>query len=229
MLPVKNTSSKTKLERSSSTRSRVTSTILFLSIGLTLLIGSFSLVVIVLYARSPQTTPPATHAPPSPVKTSKKVTQISMGLPSRVAVPVIGVDTTTVPVGIAADGTMEIDKNIERTAWYKLGPKPGEVGSAVIAGHYGWVRNQPSVFNNLNTLKANDTVQVYDDQNNLATFVVKEVRSYDPTADATEVFRSSDGKAHLNLITCEGTWNESLQTYSQRLVVFTDLVSVSKT
>lgn len=152
-----------------------------------------------------------------------------MGLPSRVAVPVIGVDTTTVAVGIAADGTMEIDKNTERTAWYKLGPKPGEVGSAVIAGHYGWVRNQPSVFNNLSTLKANDTVQVYDDQNNLAIFVVKEVRSYDPTADATEVFRSSDGKAHLNLITCEGTWNESLQTYSQRLVVFTDLVSVSKT
>lgn len=152
-----------------------------------------------------------------------------MGSPTRVTVPVIGVDTTSVPVGIAADNTMEIDNNIERTAWYKLGPKPGEIGSAVIAGHYGWVRNQPSVFNNLNTLKANDSVQVYDDQNNLATFVVRQVRSYDPAADATEVFRSSDGKAHLNLITCEGAWNEALKTYSQRLVVFTDLVSISKT
>lgn len=212
-------------------QSRVATVILWVSIGIVLLIGSFSLVVIVLQAHSAKKTTNTVKIKP-PAKTPstlKQAPQLLIGSPTRIVISDIGVDTTIVPVGIAADGTMEIDKDIERTAWYKLGAKPGEIGSAVIAGHYGWVRNQPSVFNKLHTLQANDTLQVYDDQNNLATFVVTQVRSYDPSADATEVFRSTDDKAHLNLITCEGTWNESLKTYSQRLVVFTDLVSISKT
>jgi len=53
-------------------------------------------------------------------------------------------------------------------------------------------------------------------------FAVTAIRMYNPDDDATQVFVSTDGKAHLNLITCQGSWNNTEQTYSERLVVFTD-------
>ena len=52
--------------------------------------------------------------------------------------------------------------------------------------------------------------------------MVRESRLYDPTADAVSVFIPTDNGAHLNLITCEGTWNSAAHSYSQRRVVFTD-------
>jgi hypothetical protein len=51
---------------------------------------------------------------------------------------------------------------------------------------------------------------------------VRELRTYGPDEYASAVFRSSDGKAHLNLITCEGTWNSAQKSFSNRLVVFAD-------
>ena len=142
----------------------------------------------------------------------------------RLVIAGIGVDTTIKPVELTTSGDMAIDDSIDSVAWYRLGPEPGEPGNAVIAGHYGWRDGQAAVFNELHTLKAGDRVVVYDEASTMTTFVVRELREYSPDADATEVFRSTDGKAHLNLITCIGSWNRSQQTYTKRLVVFTDIV-----
>ena len=144
--------------------------------------------------------------------------------PIRLVIAGIGVDSTIKPVELTASGDMAIDDSIDSVAWYRLGPEPGEAGNAVIAGHYGWRDGQAAVFNELHTLKAGDRVVVYDEASTMTTFVVRELREYSPDADATEVFRSTDGKAHLNLITCIGSWNRSQQTYTKRLVVFTDIV-----
>ncbi len=96
------------------------------------------------------------------------------------------------------------------------------MGSAVMAGHYGWLNNSPAIFDNLSKLQTGDKVYIEDDKGLVISFVVREIRSYDPKADATDVFSSSDGKSHLNLITCEGIWNKASGSYSKRLVVFTD-------
>jgi LPXTG-site transpeptidase (sortase) family protein len=109
------------------------------------------------------------------------------------------------------------------TAWFNIGPRPGDNGSAVIAGHYGpWKTGQGSVFDNLNNLKIGDKIYIEGEKGTTATFVVRELRTYSQNEYAPEVFNSSDGKAHLNLITCEGTWSDAQKTYSNRLVVFTD-------
>jgi LPXTG-site transpeptidase (sortase) family protein len=171
------------------------------------------------------------YAPPIPVIQTAPARVNPVVVSERVSVPIqlklkrIGVDTMIKPVGLTIDGDMAIDDSIDTVAWYQLGPRPGEKGSAVIAGHYGWKDGQASVFNNLHTLKIGDSITTYDDKRAETQFTVREIRSYNPSADATEVFRSTDGKAHLNLITCIGTWSGSLQTYSQRLVVFADMVA----
>jgi LPXTG-site transpeptidase (sortase) family protein len=150
---------------------------------------------------------------------------VSISPPTQLKIDKIGVGAVVQPVGLTSDGNMDIDENPRQAAWYKLGPKPGQEGSAVIAGHYGWKKNVPSVFNNLHTLVAGDKVLTLGEDGTVLTFVVTRLATYAPDQDATNVFRSDDGKSHLNLVTCQGSWNNTVRTYSERLVVFTDLLS----
>ncbi len=148
---------------------------------------------------------------------------VSFGLPMHLKIPVINVDSTVLSLGLTPDGAMDVPKGPDDVAWYKLGKRPGENGNAVIAGHHGtWKNGKGSVFDNLNKLVKGDKLYVEDDKGMIASFVVRESRKYDPNADAQEVFDSSDGKVHLNLITCNGVWNKATKSYPERLVVFTD-------
>ena len=148
---------------------------------------------------------------------------VVVGLPARLKIPAIDVDAPIEYVGLTPNGAMGIPKGPSDVGWFELGPRPGEDGSAVMAGHYGtWKSGQGSVFDNLHKLSQGDKIYIVDDKGMTTTFVVRESRRYDPEADAAEVFTASDEKPHLNLITCEGAWNKASKSYPQRLVVFTD-------
>jgi LPXTG-site transpeptidase (sortase) family protein len=147
--------------------------------------------------------------------------QSNVNLPVHLIIPLINVDAFVEYLGITSDGTMDAPKGPDDVAWFDLGPRPGEKGSAVIAGHYGWKNNVPAVFDNLNKLKIGDKIYVTDDRGATTTFVVNEIGIYSQNGDATNTFSSNDGKAHLNLITCEGVWNAVLKSRPNRLVVFT--------
>ncbi len=144
--------------------------------------------------------------------------------PLRLSIPVIGLDTRLESVGLTPEGAMDVPTDPSTAAWFDLSPAPGEVGSAVIAGHFGWRDGIPAVFDNLSLLRKGDIVSVQSTDGRTTQFMVREIRTYDAYADAASVFYSSDGKAHLNLITCEGAWNPATKTYSNRLVVFTDKI-----
>lgn len=150
---------------------------------------------------------------------------VSPGLPKRLEIPEINVDTIVEYVGLSTEGdmAMNIKNSQDHVAWYKLGPRPGENGSAVIAGHYGtWKNGRGSVFDNLHKLSKGDKIYVEDEKGVRTVFKVRESRRYDPNADASDVFNSDDGKPHLNLVTCEGDWDTISESYSRRLVVFAD-------
>lgn len=150
-------------------------------------------------------------------------TQTDSGFPIRLKIPKIKLDSVVESVGLTSDGAMDVPKIPRDVAWFKIGPRPGENGTAVIDGHFGrWKNGEGSVFDNLYKLSKGDKLYVEDDKGAIITFVVRESRRYDPKADASAVFGSSDDKSHLNLITCEGEWNKVSKNYSQRLVVFTD-------
>ncbi len=148
--------------------------------------------------------------------------QIISGVPMRLRIPGINVDSGIENVGLAPDGAMDVPKNRDNVGWFNLGSRPGENGAAVMAGHYGRKDGKGSVFDNLYKLRKGDKVYVKDDSGAIISFVVRESRRYDPKADVPEVFSSNDGKSHLNLITCEGVWDAVSKSYSERLVVFTD-------
>jgi LPXTG-site transpeptidase (sortase) family protein len=144
------------------------------------------------------------------------------GTPIRIKIPAIAVDAAIEKVALTASASLDIPKNPLDTGWYDLGPRPGETGSAVMDGHVDWYNGATAVFANLDKLIPGDTITIQDEDGSTVNFLVSEIRRYDPATEATDVFVSNDGKAHLNLITCDGVWDKKTQQYSQRLVVFAD-------
>lgn len=137
--------------------------------------------------------------------------------PFRLVIPAINVDANIQSVGVNSKGEMEVPNNIVDVAWFELGPRPGEIGSAVIAGHLNGENGENGVFANLDKLKKGDLVFVAS-----LSFVVSNIQTYD-SGYADSVFSNNDGR-RLNLITCNGIWNKSKKDYNKRLVVTADLV-----
>jgi LPXTG-site transpeptidase (sortase) family protein len=118
---------------------------------------------------------------------------------------------------------MDISNGPANVSWYDLGPRPGQKGSAVIAGHNGIRKNGDiSVFHDLNMLRKGDIVSIKNDTGEIIFFVVRESKIYKKNANTTDVFTSNDEKSHLNLITC--IFDPISKTYPNRLVVFTDKI-----
>jgi len=156
-----------------------------------------------------------------PVHTKEVLGSTSTGLPAHLKIPSINVDANIEYVDVTQKGTMDTPVNIMDVGWFKLGPRPGEIGSAVIAGHFDGKNCKPAVFFNLYKLKKGDRLYIEDDKGMAITFVVQGSHAYDP-GYAEEVFSSNDS-AHLNLITCDGVWNGVQKSYTKRLVVFADI------
>jgi hypothetical protein len=82
-------------------------------------------------------------------------------LPTRIIIPKIRVASSLDRLGRAPDGTVEVPgpDRWEVPGWYELGPRPGELGSAVILGHVDSTRG-PAVFFRLRELRAGDEIEV---------------------------------------------------------------------
>ena len=148
--------------------------------------------------------------------------QDTSGDPVRLKIPILQIDAAVERVGVLLDGQMDVPKKSDNVGWFDLGSVPGSSGSAVMAGHFDGKNGSPAVFAKLDELKVGDKVIVERTTASPLVFIVKGTRVYDP-GFADEVFGQSDG-SHLNLITCDGTWDGMKKSYSKRLVVFTDLV-----
>ncbi len=151
-----------------------------------------------------------------------QIVSVSTGLPVRLTIPVININAAIQLLGVTQAGEMEVPSNAFDVGWFKLGPRPGEKGSAVISGHFNGENGQAGVFFNLYKLNKGDKLFVEDDKGKTITFVVREKRTYDP-GYADEVFSRNDS-AYLNLVTCDGVWDGVKKSYSKRLVVFADIM-----
>jgi LPXTG-site transpeptidase (sortase) family protein len=144
-------------------------------------------------------------------------------LPARISIPRIKVDALVQYMGLTKANSMDVPKNIDDTGWYKYGTLPGNIGSAVIAGHIDGPKGQPAVFAELNKLQTGDHVSITDTNGAVVQFTVRTSKTYGPNEQPDEVFHSTDG-AHLNLITCSGEWDSKQHQFLERLVVFADKI-----
>ncbi|MES2214220.1 MAG: class F sortase [Patescibacteria group bacterium] len=146
-------------------------------------------------------------------------------LPTRLVIPTLGINANVQHVGINAKGNMATPNNFTDVSWYKPGTTPGDIGSAVMAGHVDNGLALSGVFKHLEDIQPGADVYVTRGDGKKLHFKVDRTVLYPyqdvPTAG---VFTSTDGKAHLNLVTCTGDWVPGQKTYDQRLVVYTTLV-----
>lgn len=161
---------------------------------------------------------------PQPVVMDRSLTTAEGAVkPVKVSIPRLRVEADVEHVGLDSAGRMGIPVEFDNVAWYREGYAPGEVGNAVIAGHLDDGKGDPGVFFNLEKLEIGDSVLVDGEEGRLHYRVVgKEKLPYD-AEDTSEIFGDSD-VPRLNLITCDGTWIANKRIYSDRLIVYTELV-----
>jgi sortase A len=146
---------------------------------------------------------------------------------SRLIIPTLEIDAPVEGVGQDDEGLMAAPSTVESVAWYNLGPNPGELGNAVMAGHLDNVKGDPAVFWRLDELKAGDEIIVRFDDESEKRFEVMSVESYEADeAPLTRIF-GIDFERDLNLITCDGDWNTKNKLYDKRLVVYARLIPES--
>jgi LPXTG-site transpeptidase (sortase) family protein len=176
-----------------------------------------TLVHATVYAPEPQAAEPALAA-------SAPATQVTpQDLPTRLRIPAINVDANVQHVGIAAsgDGAMAVPSNFTDAAWYEYGPVPGMEGSAVIDGHVDNALSLAGVFKHLSELKPGDDIYV-DSASTTVHFVVTDVEAYPVSQVPLQQIFNKTGGVYLNLITCDGTWEENQKMYNERLVVYAE-------
>lgn len=143
--------------------------------------------------------------------------------PSTLHIPSLHISTTIESVGLDKEGNMDVPSNPSNVAWYNKGFYPGTLGNAVFAGHVDTPTGAPAVFSDLKQLKIGDSITVTDTGTTEWKYSVVGVQSYPyDNFPLREVFGKKD-KKRLNLITCTGTFDQSKQTYNDRLVVYSEL------
>jgi LPXTG-site transpeptidase (sortase) family protein len=145
--------------------------------------------------------------------------------PVRLQIPSLNVDANVQYVGITAHGTMAVPNNFTDVGWYKYGSVPGTQGSAVFAGHVDNALALPGVFKHLQDIQPGADIYVITKDGNKLHFIVDEATAYAVNDVPTSRIFETSGSAHLNLITCEGSWVQSQKEYDHRLVVYSHLVS----
>ena len=140
----------------------------------------------------------------------------------RLQIPALALNAVVERVGLTTTGAMDTPNNPADVAWFDQGVLPGSIGSAVIDGHLDWKNGETAVFAHLANMQPGDTIFITDTEGMSTIFEVSKLQTYGQYENTMNIFSSSDGKSHLNLITCEGAWNNASQSYSDRLVVFAD-------
>lgn len=176
-------------------------------------------------ARSGRSVPPGDGviAEPRAGQVSKSAPVIAPpGDPLRVRIPAIGVVAPLVPLGIRADGTLEVP-GYEEAGWYAGGSRPGDPGPALIAAHVDSTSG-PAVFYRLEDLNPGDVVHV-DYHEGSVTFAVRESQSFAKSRFPTDRVYGATHGPELRLVTCDGTFDRSAGSYSSNLVLWANVAA----
>jgi hypothetical protein len=162
--------------------------------------------------RTPSPLPRATDTEPEP----ERITD-----PVQIRIDALDVDVPIVPVGLEENREMEIPEDANEIGWYYPGVRPGEKGSAVLAGHVD-SKEGPGAFWGLRELALDDIVTItHADGSERSWRVVAREQYPKDELPIDEVFVWGGDSEQLALITCGGDWNRDRASYRDNIVVYT--------
>ena len=146
-------------------------------------------------------------------------------VPVTLKIPALGISVPVGSLGLSADGTVQVPSGTQQPGWFRLGPTPGQIGSAVLLGHVDSYAG-PGVFFLLRTLTAGDQVDVILADGITARFTVDAVASYSKQGFPAQRVYGSDGASALQLVTCGGIFDHQTGSYLSNIVVYTSLTAI---
>jgi Sortase domain len=149
----------------------------------------------------------------------RPVTAARVARPVYLSIPVIGVHTRLIRLGLTARGTMQVPASTSVAGWYTGSPPPGQVGSAIIVGHIDSYRG-PGVFFRLRLLRPGDRVYVRHANGTLTVFRVYAGHIYAKDHFPTQQIYGPVPGPELRLITCGGTFDAAIGSYLNNVVIY---------
>jgi sortase (surface protein transpeptidase) len=143
--------------------------------------------------------------------------------PASLIIPSIGVRTRLIRLGVLSSGALQVPATTAVAGWYTFSPRPGAIGSSIMAGHIDSVSG-PGIFFRLRLMHPGEKVYVRRTDGSLAIFRVTAkhmyLKAHFPTAD---VYGPAP-TAQLRLITCGGTFDPATGHYLSNVIVFATLI-----
>jgi sortase (surface protein transpeptidase) len=180
----------------------------------------------------PAPTGPIVAAFPAPtgpiVAVSQSAAPKPVAAPVSLTIPLIGVQTNLMTLGLSRDGTLQVPppNMVSVAGWYTGSPRPGAIGSSIIVGHIdGDAGNVEGVFFRLRQLSAGDKIYVKRSDGTLVEFRVTSIEQYLKDHFPTEAVYGPVPDAELRLITCGGAWDPATHHYVLNIVVYATEVS----
>ena len=140
-------------------------------------------------------------------------------LPVALQIPAIGVRTRLIRLGLTPQGTLQVPSSSSVAGWYTGSPRPGEIGSSIIAGHID-SHLGPGIFYRLRELHPGNRIYVRQADSRLAVFRVTAVYQYSKAHFPTAAVYGAVPDAELHLISCGGTFDYATHNYLSNIVVY---------
>ena len=141
-----------------------------------------------------------------------------VAVPVRLRIPSLGIDTRLQRLGLAADGTIAVPTRWEVAGWYDKGPRPGQPGPAVIAGHVD-SRAGPAVFFRLAQAAPGAAVLVDRADGSSVRFKVSGRLQVAKSAFPADLVYSPQLATVLRLVTCGGAFDPGTGHYRDNVIV----------
>lgn len=140
-------------------------------------------------------------------------------IPVKIRIPRVHIRSRIVPIHLDMNGALGISDCYD-VGWLRSGPRPGEVGTALLIGHVDTEDGKPAIFFRLRELQLGDKILIRDATRAKRTFIITHIGTCawnDPKH--LQLLLRQTPVASVCLATCHGTWNEDIQEYSDRLIV----------
>jgi hypothetical protein len=143
--------------------------------------------------------------------------------PFWLLIPAIGVSTDLVRLGLTAQDTLQVPPTAAVAGWYTGSPRPGAVGSSIIAGHID-SKLGPGIFYHLSQLRRGEYVYIIRENHTVAVFEVTSLRTYAKSRFPAKIVYGPVPDAELRLITCGGTFDFTTGSYLSNVVAYATLI-----
>lgn len=145
--------------------------------------------------------------------------------PVTLDIPVIGVRTELLHLGLQKNGSLEVPEDTGNGApasWYDGSPSPGERGPSIILGHVNALGGNKGVFADLRKLKTGDEIRISRTDRSTAVFTVDRGALYEKNGFPTfEVYGNTPGP-ELRLVTCDG-YDPATGLFDDNYVIYAKL------